>query len=132
MAFMKWNSKSDDKKPDAGATRIVLPDSPELLMQLADKIMSMHATAGGQSPITPSIVSELGTQAKAARQKHEDGMRYLQMANNAFAERDQLLGTRQDIRSDVTPLKFYVNCVGDILARDPAGNPAAWGFTQKK
>lgn len=64
----------------------------EQLIRLADTIIKRHQEAGPDSPLKGSLVAEMNFKNNAIREKHEEGLRYLKVALEAFYERDLLIG----------------------------------------
>src|SRR5882724_5270493 len=113
MSFINWNNSKSDKH----AIAKTILDSPELMLKLSDTIIKAHTSKGAGSPLSGALVAELAFKANAAREKHETAQRFSKLANEALAERDQLLGIQLAEKQETTvpTLKFYLSCVFEIL-----------------
>ena len=132
MSLINWKSSSSDKAGHSIQT-VLLSDQPEFLLKLAEGIAKLHAAEGDSSPISPTLMEELVSKTKFAKEKHEEGMRYLRIANEIMMERDAILGTRLEDKYGEASLKFYLRCVKDILAQGKNDQVLAkWGFVIKK
>ena len=88
----------------------------EAVMSLADKIISHHLQKGAISPLNGSIVADMSFKNSIAKQKHTEGLKYLRMAKEALAERDQLVGVPGGVGNQgEASITFYVKCVHEIL-----------------
>jgi hypothetical protein len=108
-----------------------ISESPEVLIRVAETIIKEHLAHGVESPLSEAIVAELSFKVKAVKDKHDQGMKYLKIANDLLIERDVELGTRTGMVSDGTTLKFYINCAAEILNRHLDGNQRSlneWGL----
>src|SRR5882757_3253253 len=129
MSFINWNNS----KPDKNHFLKDISDSPDLMLKLSDTIIKVHTSKGASSPLSGSLAAELAFKANAAREKHETAQRFSKLANEALAERDELLGIRpaEKQQSTAPTLKFYLSCVFEILGPQLEKDKKAfveWGF----
>lgn len=77
----------------------VKPMSLTQLLEITSKIIERHQETGSRSPLNPRVIADLNYKITNARGKHEDGLRYKRMMEQAFAERDRFLlgGDPQDV-----------------------------------
>ena len=65
---------------------------PEQLLVLAQKIIDQHVKKGAYSTLHANHVADLNYKLKCARDKHEEGLKYKRLMEEACAERDRFLG----------------------------------------
>jgi hypothetical protein len=132
MGLLNWNNNSTEKTSHSSHT-VLLPDQPEFLLKLGEGIVKQHDSKGTASPISSALAAEINFKVNYAKQKHNEGMKYLKIANEMLMERDAALGTRQGNSNEETSLKFYLQCAKDILALEQGDKTLAeWGFIVKK
>ena len=105
----------------------------EQFIRLADAIIKRHQETGPGSPLKSSMVAEMSFKNNAIREKHEEGMRYLKIAFEAFYERDLLIGIAPEATENPKTLQSYIERVRQALADICEGQEALWqewGFTK--
>src|SRR5262245_19126325 len=93
MKFPKWSfGKGNEKADENQAQSNELPDHPEMLMSMAERIVHIHVARGAESPVGEGMITALSVKLKTAREKHEEGMTYLKLASEAMKSRVVILG----------------------------------------
>jgi hypothetical protein len=100
----------------------------ESVMSLADKIISHHLQKGAISPLKGSIVADMSFKNSIAKQKHAEGLKYLRMAKEALAERDQLIGIPGLGSQSEVSITFYIKCIHEILVNCGYGSKELSGL----
>jgi hypothetical protein len=80
-----------------------LSSDPGQLIRLAEKIIEEHVNKGAGSTLKANHIADLNYKLKCARDKHEEGLKYKRLMENAWMERDQFLGVG-DHHSGVTQI----------------------------
>jgi hypothetical protein len=108
-----------NKEKGEPAIKIRLPESPELMIQLAEKLIKAHILKGAASPITNALAIQIKVKLSLAKEKHEEGLKNFENASVALESRDMHLGMRTDgnVAAEVS-LKFYLQCAGEMIAKD--------------
>lgn len=109
------------------ATTYSLPEQAEALIKLAEKIIEQHGNAGPQSPVKPYLIADLNSRVSPARARHEQGLRYARMAQDAFAERDELLGKIPGRKSELD-VRNLVEIVVNLVKEQYPESVKKWGF----
>jgi hypothetical protein len=134
MSFLKMSTESQAvQKMEIQKPRF--SDSPEMMIKLAETIIKEHTARGAESPISNTLIADLSFRLKAARELHDEGMKYLKVANDKLMERDAELGIRNGHSPSGTTIKFCLDCTFDILVRHLGENQKdliLWGFHQQK
>jgi hypothetical protein len=131
--------RKKDKKQDMNGhgtnngkstTKVLVPESPELMMRLAETLMKKHASAGTASPVGEVLTTQIGVKFDLARERHEEGLTYLKKASVALEQRDTILGTRSsgNAAADVS-LKFYLQCAAEVIAKENPELLKDFGFS---
>ncbi len=107
-----------EKNNGKPAVKITIPDSPELMIRLAEKLVKTHASKGPQSPVGEMLATQIRVKYSLARERHEEGMSCMKNASVALEDRDMHLGTRAsgNAAADVS-LKFYLQCAAEMIAK---------------
>src|SRR3954470_1283908 len=84
-----------DQENGTAIGKAVIPESPELMMRLAEKILSVHESKGAESPVGDALAIQIDVKCSLAREKHEEGMASLKAGSKALEARDAYLGIRQ-------------------------------------
>ncbi|MBT1685205.1 hypothetical protein [Dawidia soli] len=108
-------------------TTYTLPQQAEALIKLAEKIIEQHSNAGPQSPVKPHLIADLNSRISPARARHEQGLRYARMAEDAFAERDELLGKIPGRKSELD-VRNLVEIVVQLVKEHYPESVHKWGF----
>jgi hypothetical protein len=130
MNLLNWNTKQDPKL-DLQVANPLPTDEADKLIRTAENVIRVHAAKGDASPISGSLIAELIFKTKAARQKHEEGLKYLKMARDCFDERDGVFGRAESAPVNIPSLKFYLSCTEEILRRTPGSSVKTleeWGL----
>jgi hypothetical protein len=129
MNLLNWNTKQDPKS-ELQVAHPVSPDEADKLIRMAETVIRVHSSKGDASPISGSLIAELIFKSKEARQKHEEGLRYLKMARDCFDERDGIFGKSDQAEINIPSLKFYLSCTAEILRRtdNSAKTLEEWGL----
>jgi hypothetical protein len=69
-----------------------LSADPDQLIRLAEKIIEEHINKGAYSTLKANHIADLNYKLKCAKDKHEEGLKYKRLMENAWLERDQFLG----------------------------------------
>jgi hypothetical protein len=109
------------------ATTYTLPQQAEALIKLAEKIIEQHGNSGPQSPVKPHLIADLNSRVSPARARHEQGLRYARMAEDAFAERDELLGKIPGRKSELD-VRNLVEIVVELVKEHYPESVHKWGF----
>jgi hypothetical protein len=64
----------------------------DALIQITEKIIHRHQEIGPSSPLNPGQIADLNYKINHARVKHNEGLKYQRLMENAWAERDRFLG----------------------------------------
>ena len=70
-----------------------LSADPDQLIRLAEKIIDEHINKGAGSTLKANHIADLNYKLKMAKDKHEEGLKYKRLMENAWMERDQFLGS---------------------------------------
>ena len=107
-----------EKQNGKAAIKIMVPESPELMMRLAEKLVKTHASKGPQSPVGEVLATHIRVKSSLARERHEEGLTSLKDASVALEQRDMHLGIRTsgNAAAEVS-LKFYLQCAGEMIAK---------------
>lgn len=111
----------------SNAATYSLPEQAEGLIKLAEKIIEQHGNAGPQSPVKPYLIADLNSRVSPARARHEQGLRYARMAQDAFAERDELLGKIPGRKSELD-VRNLVEIVVKLVNEHYPESVKKWGF----
>jgi hypothetical protein len=69
-----------------------LPADPDQLMHLAQQIIDQHVKKGVQSPHQANHVADLSYKLKYVKDKHDEGLKYKKLMEEAWTDRDHYLG----------------------------------------
>jgi len=117
------NGKEYNQDKPLPMAQVVIPESPELMMRLAEKILSVHESKGAASPVSDALAVQIGVKCSLAKEKHEEGMANLKNGSKALETRDAYLGIKQPPGGRVeVSLKFYLQCAAEIIGKKDNGN----------
>jgi hypothetical protein len=134
MNFLKSNSEREAVQ-NPGIKKPRFSESPEMMIKIAETIIREHTSRGAESPIGNTVIADLSFRLRAARELHDEGMKYLKIANDKLMERDAELGIRNSQSPTGTTIKFCLDCTLDILVRHLGENQKdliLWGFHPQK
>jgi hypothetical protein len=117
MSYQNGNGNGTEKKKLHGQ-QITLPETPDSMMRLAERVISAHASLGSASPVDNALATQIRVKYSLAKQKHEEAMLERPDSSDAMNERDVHLGLKvgKTPASDVS-LRFYLQCTLEILLR---------------
>jgi len=105
--------------------KFALPEKPDDLLNICNKIIEKHFEEGPHSPLQSSKIATINFKLKNALEANNQGVLYQKLAEQAFAERDQF------IKSENSKLSIYLKDVYDALLIAYNGKReklAMWGF----
>lgn len=93
----------------------------ETIISIGEKIIQRHTSLGALSPLNNILVADLNARISGAKQKHDEGMKYKKLMEDAWQDRDRFLGS---------PDKGVKYTLESISATLKDGNLAMddWGF----
>jgi hypothetical protein len=113
-------------------TQLVIPSKAEDLITLAEKILNCHQKKGAGSPLKMQIIADLNYKCAQAKIKHEEGIKYQKLMDQALDERDQYLGLKAST-AGVTSITNVVSFLAEILETTQRKEELIeWGFQTKK
>jgi hypothetical protein len=68
---------------------------PEKIILIGEKIIHQHISLGPDSPLSNGAIADLNSRISRAREKHEEGMKYKRLMENAWQDRDLYLGSEE-------------------------------------
>ncbi len=71
-----------------------IPESPEELLKLAEKIIDVHISEGINSPLRVGLVADLNFRLRHAQAKQEEVIKYKKLMDNSLIERDNIMGIK--------------------------------------
>jgi hypothetical protein len=74
---------------------LTLPVDPEKIISIGEKIIQQHTGLGADSPLSNGAIADLNSRISRAREKHEEGMKYKKLMEDALRDRDQYLGSEE-------------------------------------
>lgn len=109
----------DEHSNGKPVVKITIPESPELMIQLAERLVSTHALKGSASPVGEALAGQIKVKYSLARERHEEGLTHLKNASMALEDRDKHLGRRssRNVTADVS-LKFYLECAAEMISKE--------------
>jgi hypothetical protein len=81
-----------------------LSADPGQLIRLAEKIIEEHINKGAGSTLKANHIADLNYKLKLAKDKHEEGLKYKRLMEDAWQERDQFLGSGNNPAGGVTQI----------------------------
>lgn len=119
-------------KPSTPFTQLVIPDHAEDLIALAEKIIACHQQKGSESPLKVQMIADLSYKCAQAKTRHEEGMKYKRLMDDALNERDQYLGLRESL-AGVTSITSVIAFLAEVLESTQCKEElGAWGFQHKE
>jgi len=113
-------------------TQSSIPTRPEELISLAEKIVACHQQKGSESPLKVQMIADLSYKCAQAKIRHEEGMKYKRLMEDALDERDQYLGLNTPLpgaKSITSVVSFMAEILGSTQQE---GELVKWGFQPKK
>jgi hypothetical protein len=90
------------------------------LIQIVEKIVQRHQTMGPSSPLNPGQIADLNYKIRYAKDKHEEGLKYRMLMQEAWAERDGFLNkSADDTHSLSSTIRNVCGMIIDIYKTDP-------------
>ncbi len=105
-----------------------VPLQADELIKLAEKIIECHILSGYNSPIKADQIAVINYKAGYAKSKHEEGVKYKKLMDEAWAERDFVLGL---LEGSSKGLKFTLAQLQYVLEKFYEGKKEEllkWGF----
>jgi hypothetical protein len=113
-------------------TQLAIPTKAEELIGLAETILSCHQKKGAESPLKVQMIADLNYKCAQAKLRHEEGMKYKRLMEDALDERDQYLGFNTPLPG-VTSITSVVSFMAEILeSTQQKDELKKWGFQQKE
>jgi hypothetical protein len=113
-------------------TQLVIPTNAEDLILLAEKILACHQQKGPVSPLKVQIIADLNYKCAQAKLRHDEGMKYKRLMEDALDERDQYLGFNTPLPG-VTSITSVVSFIAEILqSTQQKEELKKWGFPHKE
>ena len=110
----------------------VIAENAERLIQMAERIIDKHTSAGPLSPLKNGHIAEMSFKLNAAKEKHREAMKFQRFANQAEEERDFILGKGiGSMDPGNCTLRDYLEVVVQTLIDSGYGSKpelAEWGF----
>ena len=93
----------------------------ETIIALGEKIILRHTSLGPKSPLSNIVVADLNARISMAKQKHEEGVKYKRLMEDAWLDRDRFLGNPDK------GVQYTLEAIGTLIKE---GNLAMdeWGF----
>lgn len=101
---------------------IFLADT-ESVITIAERIIYQHMTLGPASPLKNLVIADLNSRISIARQKHDEGMKYKKLMEEAWRDRNHYLGS-----SDKS-VQCTLHAIMNILRQENC-SMGEWGFGQ--
>ena len=124
----------DSIKPGATPplTQLVIPTQAVDLIVLAEKIIACHQQKGSESPLKVQMIADLSYKCAQAKIRHEEGMKYKRLMDDALNERDQYLGLRGSL-AGVTSITSVISFLAEALESTQCKEELlTWGFQHKE
>jgi hypothetical protein len=104
-----------EKKQDIDST------DTESIIVAGEKIIQRHTAMGPASPLNNLLIADLNSRISIARLKHDEGMKYKKLMEDAWRDRDHYLGAKD--RS----VQFTLQAIVNILRQENC-NLGEWGL----
>ncbi len=113
-------------------TELIIPTNAEELILLAERILACHQQKGPESPLKVQTIADLNYKCAQAKLRHEEGMKYKRLMEDALDERDQYLGFNTPLPG-VTSITSVVSFMAEILeSTQQKEELKKWGFQHKE
>lgn len=93
----------------------------ETIILIGEKIVRRHMHLGPGSPLNNVLIADLNSRISVAKQKHEEGLKYKKLMEDAWRNRDNYLGTKDK------SVKFTILAIINKLKEENL-NIHDWGF----
>ncbi|HEY9047234.1 MAG TPA: hypothetical protein VIN08_15120 [Ohtaekwangia sp.] len=123
------------EQPSLRSDSFTIPEHAEALISLAEKIIQQHTSEGPMSPVKPHLIADLNYRVSSAKAKHDQGLKYARLMQEAFSERDFLLGKYINTGKDDRDVKSIIEAVVQVLKQhypEKADSFVNWGFGAKQ
>ncbi|HEY9006126.1 hypothetical protein [Ohtaekwangia sp.] len=125
------STSTSREQPEARFETFTIPQHAEALISLAEKIIQQHAVEGAMSPVKPHLIADLNYRISSAKLKHDQGLKYARLMQEAFAERDVLLRKSIATGKEDRDVKSIIEAVMQVLQQHYAEKTEGfinWGF----
>jgi hypothetical protein len=116
--------------------QVIIPTDAEDLMTVAEKILTCHQKLGTESPLKVQMIADLNYKHAQAKSKHEEGSKYRKLMEEAFCERDLLLGLKpihKSTTSSTASITNIISFLAEILeSTEGEKKMSQWGFQHQK
>lgn len=93
----------------------------DTIILIGEKIVRRHMYLGPGSPLNNVLIADLNSRISIAKQKHEEGLKYKKLMEDAWRDRDNYLGTKDK------SVKFTILAIINKLKEENL-NINDWGF----
>jgi hypothetical protein len=123
------NTESDSPRdfPDL----IKLPEKPESILALALAVIERHQSEGVRSPLRNQIIADLYYKTTLAKAKHNEGVKYQKLMEEAFTERNVIVGSNAGNVPHSNTITDLLSDLARVLIEHDTTQLARWGFTLK-
>jgi hypothetical protein len=99
-----------------------IPEAPEELLKLAEKIIDVHIAEGINSPLRVGLVADLNFRLRHAQSKQEEMIKYKKLMESSLVERDNIMGLKNSCGIPSLIFEVYK------ALNDCQGMHSKWGF----
>jgi hypothetical protein len=107
---------------------VLLPTKPESILTLALMVIGRHQNEGALSPLKNQPLADLHYKTMLAKSKHDEGMKYLKLMEEAFAERDAIIGSCPTNGPYGNSIVSLLTGLALVLAEHGVDHLSKWGF----
>ena len=100
----------------------ILQTDIETIISIGEKIIQYHTLLGVKSPLNNVVIADFNAKISIAKHKHEEGVKYKKLMEEAWRERDYYYLGIQD-----KSIKNTLMTISTILRKDN-WNTAEWGL----
>jgi uncharacterized protein (UPF0261 family) len=108
---------------------VILPATAESILNLAVAVIERHQSEGVRSPLKNHLIADLHYKTSLAKSKHNEGMKYFKLMEEAFVERNILVGLNSANGSQGTTITDILSALALVLIEHDTEQLVNWGFT---
>ncbi len=117
--------------PQKNSERVIFPENAESILAIALTVIGKHQSEGVNSPLKNQIIADLHYKTTLAKAKHDEGMKYLKLMEEAFAERNYIVGSNAGTSSKGNTITDILSGLAQVLVESDSRQLMEWGFTLK-
>jgi hypothetical protein len=95
----------------------------QAIISIGEKIIHQHTQLGAGSPLNSALIADLNSRISRAKEKHEEGVKYKKLMEDAWKERDHYLGNEDK------GVLITMESIFGILTEQSV-NMNSWGFLE--